>query len=228
MRAPLLAALALLEHRVALAQSGPRLAAETVDRLARRVGKVGELVLMDAWTHLQAGRPEAARMTVGPLADGSLRALVPYTPVEVHLVQAEAALQRGDRATGEVELTAALARGAAHDVVRPFLQAGDLTRDLLASLLAGAVLPAGMNVQFAERLAAALSALDSDVATALSEREQAVLALLPSLLSAREIADELTVSVNTVKSHIRSIYAKLGVSTRRDAIRRAQERDVPS
>jgi LuxR family transcriptional regulator, maltose regulon positive regulatory protein len=38
------------------------------------------------------------------------------------------------------------------------------------------------------------------------------------LLNAREIADEFTVSVNTVKSHIRSIYAKLGVSSRRDAV----------
>jgi LuxR family transcriptional regulator, maltose regulon positive regulatory protein len=56
----------------------------------------------------------------------------------------------------------------------------------------------------------------------LSEREMAVLALLPSLLNAREIADEFTVSVNTVKSHIRSIYAKLGVSSRREAVVRAQ------
>ena len=54
----------------------------------------------------------------------------------------------------------------------------------------------------------------------------AVLALLPSLLSAREIAAEFTVSVNTVKSHIRSIYAKLGVSTRREAVLHAQERGL--
>jgi LuxR family maltose regulon positive regulatory protein len=46
------------------------------------------------------------------------------------------------------------------------------------------------------------------------------------LLSAREIAAEFTVSVNTVKSHIRSIYAKLGVSTRREAVLRAQERGL--
>jgi LuxR family maltose regulon positive regulatory protein len=60
----------------------------------------------------------------------------------------------------------------------------------------------------------------------LSERELAVLALLPSLLSAREIADEFTVSVNTVKSHIRSIYAKLGVSSRRDAVLQAHDRGL--
>jgi LuxR family transcriptional regulator, maltose regulon positive regulatory protein len=53
-----------------------------------------------------------------------------------------------------------------------------------------------------------------------------VLALLPSLLNAREIADEFTVSVNTVKSHIRSIYAKLGVSSRREAVRHAHDRGL--
>ena len=65
-----------------------------------------------------------------------------------------------------------------------------------------------------------------DIAVPLSEREMAVLALLPSLLSAREIASEFTVSVNTVKSHIRSIYAKLGVSTRREAVQQAQDRGL--
>ena len=67
-------------------------------------------------------------------------------------------------------------------------------------------------------MAAARAAVRADAAALLSERELAVLALLPSLLNAREIADEFTVSVNTVKSHIRSIYAKLGVSSRREAV----------
>jgi LuxR family maltose regulon positive regulatory protein len=79
---------------------------------------------------------------------------------------------------------------------------------------------------FAAQVAAARAAVASDVAVPLSEREMAVLALLPSLLSAREIAAEFTVSVNTVKSHIRSIYAKLGVSTRREAVLRAQDRGL--
>ena len=64
------------------------------------------------------------------------------------------------------------------------------------------------------------------VSPTLSDREMAVLELLPTLLTAREIAAEFTVSVNTVKSHIRSIYAKLGVSSRRDAVLRAQDRGL--
>ena len=79
---------------------------------------------------------------------------------------------------------------------------------------------------FTTRLAAALAAVQAESAALLSEREMAVLALLPSLLSAAEIAGELSVSVNTVKSHIRSVYAKLGATSRREAVLRASERGL--
>jgi LuxR family maltose regulon positive regulatory protein len=48
-----------------------------------------------------------------------------------------------------------------------------------------------------------------------------VLRLLPTDLSAREIAAELFVSSNTVRSHMRKIYRKLGVQSRADAVARA-------
>jgi LuxR family transcriptional regulator, maltose regulon positive regulatory protein len=57
----------------------------------------------------------------------------------------------------------------------------------------------------------------------LSERELDVLRLLASRLSQREIAGELFVSFSTVKSHVRSIFRKLGVDTRGDAVTRARE-----
>lgn len=57
----------------------------------------------------------------------------------------------------------------------------------------------------------------------LSERELAVLRLLESRLSQREIAAELYVSFNTVKTHTRSIFRKLGVASRVDAVDRARE-----
>jgi LuxR family transcriptional regulator, maltose regulon positive regulatory protein len=47
--------------------------------------------------------------------------------------------------------------------------------------------------------------------------------MLPSLQSLDEIAADLTISVNTVKSHVRSIYSKLGVSSRRSAVLTAYE-----
>ncbi len=58
----------------------------------------------------------------------------------------------------------------------------------------------------------------------LTEREAAVLGLLGGSLSLREIGEELYVSQNTIKTHIRAIYRKLGVSTRHDAI--AAGRDI--
>jgi LuxR family maltose regulon positive regulatory protein len=60
----------------------------------------------------------------------------------------------------------------------------------------------------------------------LSGRERAVLRLLPSRLSQREIADALSVSANTVKSHTRAIYRKLNVSTREEAVARARQTEL--
>jgi LuxR family maltose regulon positive regulatory protein len=57
----------------------------------------------------------------------------------------------------------------------------------------------------------------------LSERELDVLRLLRSDLDGPAIARELTVSLNTLRTHTKNIYAKLGVSSRRGAVRRAAE-----
>jgi LuxR family maltose regulon positive regulatory protein len=58
---------------------------------------------------------------------------------------------------------------------------------------------------------------------ALTERELTILRYLQSILSNVEIAAELSVSVNTVKTHVRNIYRKLHATRRRDAVRRARE-----
>lgn len=81
-----------------------------------------------------------------------------------------------------------------------------------------------------------LAALEASAATAssrsdglvdpLSEREQVVLSYLPSWVSSAEIASELYISLNTLKSHLRSIYRKLGASSRRDAVVQARERGL--
>jgi LuxR family maltose regulon positive regulatory protein len=61
----------------------------------------------------------------------------------------------------------------------------------------------------------------------LTEREATVLRLLRGTLSMREIGQELYVSENTVKTHTRAIYRKLGVSTRHEAIARSRDIDIP-
>ena len=63
----------------------------------------------------------------------------------------------------------------------------------------------------------------ADGADELSERELAVLRLLSSRLSLREIGNELYVSLNTIKTHTRNVYAKLRVGSRQQAVIRARE-----
>ncbi|HEV7809822.1 MAG TPA: LuxR C-terminal-related transcriptional regulator, partial [Candidatus Limnocylindrales bacterium] len=60
----------------------------------------------------------------------------------------------------------------------------------------------------------------------LSDRELEVLRLLQSELDGPEMANELVVSLNTLRTHTKNIYAKLGVSSRRAAVRRAAELDL--
>jgi LuxR family maltose regulon positive regulatory protein len=63
----------------------------------------------------------------------------------------------------------------------------------------------------------------SEWVESLSERELDVLRLLGTELSGPEIADRLSVSLNTLRTHTKNIYGKLGVNSRRAAVRRAQE-----
>jgi len=212
------AALAVLEHRVALLNGNLRAAAEVAAWLLDRAPSAGENLLLQGWTEMARGRFDAARTIVTPLYGTATPALLPYTGVEAQLVDAEAALDAGDEPAGRAALERALAEAETVGVARPLALAGPHTQELLTSVLAG-----NGGGAFAARVAAARRSVVSASTVVLSERETAVLALLPSLLNAREIADEFTVSVNTVKSHIRSIYIKLGVSSRRDAVAQAQD-----
>ena len=63
-------------------------------------------------------------------------------------------------------------------------------------------------------------------AVALTDRELVVLRMLPTALAQREIAQELTVSVNTVRTHVQVIYRKLGVTSRQEAVARAREQGL--
>jgi LuxR family maltose regulon positive regulatory protein len=74
-----------------------------------------------------------------------------------------------------------------------------------------------------KRLRHGLGTPTKSVAEPLSERELAVLRFLPTNLSAAEIGSELYLSVHTVKTHMRKLYAKLDVHTRAEAVERGRE-----
>jgi LuxR family transcriptional regulator, maltose regulon positive regulatory protein len=57
----------------------------------------------------------------------------------------------------------------------------------------------------------------------LTEREREVLVHVASMLNTAEVASEMYISVNTVKTHLRNIYRKLAAAHRNEAVRRARQ-----
>jgi LuxR family maltose regulon positive regulatory protein len=213
------AALAMLEFRAALLL-GHSTAARTVRGwLADRTGDNAELLVMQAWTDAAAGRHEHARSVLRPVLDHDVRAVLSHTLVDAWLLEASLAVAHGDRPAARGALQSSLGIAEPLEALRPFLHAGTGVRELLVHHLG----TFGASDGFAERALTAGRRGAQQRQAMLSERELTVLGLLPSMLSLDEIADDLTVSVNTVKSHVRSIYTKLGVSSRRLAVLTAHE-----
>ena len=77
-------------------------------------------------------------------------------------------------------------------------------------------------VTVADRMAAHGAVSPPSEDSELSAREQGVLRYLQTRLSTREIAGELFISMNTLKSHLKSVYRKLDASSRSDAVARAR------
>jgi LuxR family maltose regulon positive regulatory protein len=122
----------------------------------------------------------------------------------------------------EVETAAALAAAAVelNDVpVATELLAGARTR--LADLPDAPLLDT-----WVEEIAAGVARISAGGLADLTPAEMRVLRLLPSHLSYRQIADELIVSPNTVKTQVRSAYMKLGVSSRHEAVEACREAGI--
>jgi len=114
--------------------------------------------------------------------------------------------------------------------VRTFVDKGEPMAELVREAADRGVAPA-----YARRLLKAFTdsptpeiPVEQPLIEPLSERELEVVALLAEGLMYREIAQVLFVSLNTVKTHVKSIYGKLGVHDRRGAVARADELDLLS
>ena len=128
-------------------------------------------------------------------------------------------------AQGDVQpLERALTLAEPEDYVRTFIAEGSPMSSLLASL--GRRRPDWAyprRLLDAGRVAAPPAATQPGLVDPLSDRELDVLRLLVSELDGPSIARELVVSLNTVRTHTKHIYAKLGVNNRRSAVRRAHQ-----
>jgi LuxR family maltose regulon positive regulatory protein len=215
--------MAMLEYRAALLLGHAAAARTVLGWLDERTGDTAELILMRAWADAAGGRHEHARTVIRAVLDGSTAALLPHTVIEGWLLETSIAATAGERPAARHALQTALALAEPLDALRPFTQAGPIVRELLAHQNGSF----GASHEFANQVLA-VGAGHQGQNSMLSEREITVLGLLPSMLSLEEIALDLTVSVNTVKSHVRSIYTKLGVSSRRLAVLAAHERGLLS
>ena len=177
---------------------------------------------MRAWSDAAAGEAKRARTTIRPVLDGAVPPTLASTLVEAWLVEVGGALRTGDRPAARQALRTALDLAEPMNLLRPFALAGQGQRVLLVDELGGARDPD----VFAFRCLTARRQVPRSMAPQLSAREQDVLGQLISLNNLGEIADDLDVSVNTVKSHVRSIYGKLGVNTRRTAVLTALDRGM--
>jgi LuxR family maltose regulon positive regulatory protein len=129
----------------------------------------------------------------------------------------------GDESAAVADASELFALSESEGHVRLFLDAGPPAHLLLVA--AARAEPSGYAASLlrAQREARVASATSSVGRSVLSARERAVLGHLANRLTYAEIADRLFVSQNTVKSHAKSVYTKLGVSGRRRAVERAQE-----
>ncbi|MEU3982129.1 LuxR C-terminal-related transcriptional regulator [Streptomyces sp. NPDC026672] len=173
-----------------------------------------------------------ARLAAGDLAEArdildTLPAVLPGGPalaVAATLARAQAADRAGDTATARRLVGRALADARRDRLRRPFLDAGPWLRRLLDRTPAYG--PARAWLDTGPRTAAPADRpgeRPAPVVEEISPRERDVLRRLALLMSTEEIAADLHVSVNTVKTHLKSAYRKLSVNRRADAVRRARD-----
>jgi len=182
----------------------------------------GEIRNAAAALRLAEQDPQAARRELQPVLDGTAPVHSYLTRVEAYLLAALADRDLGDARASRAALEQALGLADADRLVLPFAMTG-------AWKLLEALPPQG--ARRAALVADILDALRGDVAAPparlpadeLSASELRVLRYLPTNLTRPEIAAELSVSLNTVSTHIRRIYAKLGAADRSSAVRRGRE-----
>ncbi len=177
-----------------------------------------------------AGDREAAQQALAPAlaADGDVPDSV---RLQGWLVDARLGYDSGDDGRGRRSLACAL-RLAEHEQLRlPFVlerswlgpvlrrdpELADAHRGLLAAALGEDQLPVSMGTGSQPPVL---------IIEPLTEREREVLVHVSGMLNTAEVAEEMFISVNTVKTHLRNIYRKLAAAHRNEAVRRARQLEL--
>jgi LuxR family maltose regulon positive regulatory protein len=242
-------ALADIESRVLLAAGEPEQARAALAQSGALLAPSPELTVRRAAIELHAGEPERAAVSLALLLDGEwpidletapqahrdgtdestpklaadARARKPRasTLLEAWLLRALLEHDRGERRAAAEALDRALALAEREPFRDAFLVNGPAVCELLElQAQTGTAHPALLEVLIEG--ACQHPTIDIALAEPLTEREQRILRYLPTMLSNAEIGAEVFVSLNTVKTHLRSIYRKLGANGRADAVEKAR------
>jgi LuxR family maltose regulon positive regulatory protein len=185
----------------------------------------GQLRLPLAALHLARGNPQAASVALAPLLDGTARVFHNNWLIVALLLEAIARNALGDPASGARALERALDLAEPDGILTPYLlyPAPDLLERHRGRRTAHAALISAILDRLTQTAARPKYMQHTQLREPLSETETRVLRYLPTNLSAPEIAEELHVSVHTVKTHLKHVYAKLSVHERSDAIKVARQ-----
>ncbi|MGM9463805.1 LuxR C-terminal-related transcriptional regulator [Streptomyces murinus] len=209
---------ALVAAGAHLADGRPELAVKLLTELP---GEDPLCLVGAAQAELAAGRPAHALDLLDRIRPQHTPG--PLIAVRSALVEAELAGVEGDREARRRLVAQALREARRDRLRRPFKETGPWLRPLLATpalrpLAEGWLLPGACSPDGTAAVPEPPPMIEE-----LSGRERDVLVRLAEMMSTEEIAADLFVSVNTVKTHLKSAYRKLGVNRRHDAVHRARE-----
>ena len=223
---------AWLNQQLSMIQSRACAAAGDIPAALAAAGRAGSedspeaaVALAHAWA--VAGDSDAAARALAPVL--AARGVPDRVRLSAWLTDARLGYSSGDRARGHRSLAAALRLAEPEQLRLPFV----LERGWISPVLR-------QEPELAEahrRLLPALSPAQPAAATGpdqapvlpaepLSDREREVLRHISGMLSTAEVASEMYISVNTVKTHLRAIYRKLAAAHRGEAVRRARQLEL--
>jgi LuxR family maltose regulon positive regulatory protein len=185
----------------------------------------GEIGNARAAICLAEGSPAAALAAVQDVLNGIAPVIGYVTVVEAHILAALAHRQLADQRAATAAAECALALAEPDRLVLPFAMTASL--ELLEGMPRHETAHAALLTNILDVMRGSSIPPGNEPSSAgieqLSPSELRVLRYLPTNLSRPEIASELSVSVNTVNTHIRNIYAKLQAQDRSSAVQRARE-----
>jgi LuxR family transcriptional regulator, maltose regulon positive regulatory protein len=217
-----------LRLRIILTQVRMGAAAEAraiLEGIPERVRERAELRIAAAAIDLAEGSPERAVALLAPVTEYSVACLIPtWAAVHALVFDAVAREQLADTRAAEASLERALELAEPEGLILPFTIAP--VQDLLERHPRQRTAHPTLRVAILDILAGAAVTPRGEpapLADELSEAELRVVRYLPSNLRAPEIASELFVSTNTIRTHLRHIYAKLDAHGRAEAVDRARQ-----